>query len=201
MAIPPLAKPDTAWWKAVSRVYARARACVARDKFGKYLSPSPTWPGMPCTKAFRPSAPLNLPSLILHRTFTEPSPANERWRIGEGSASPSRPQEPPANPYLQGLSPSAVKVKVIFCFSFFTGILSLRVWRCEFQKLNRNWPWILSSQIAHGVKYYFWKILCKQSVAFSLWECGVAIMANSWPFMLKNKHELPFEIYIKQELF
>ena len=41
MAIPPLAKPDTAWWKAVSRVYARARACVARDKFGNYLSAHP----------------------------------------------------------------------------------------------------------------------------------------------------------------
>ena len=169
MTIPSLAKPNTARRRAVSRVHARARACVARDKFGKYLSPSPTRSGMPCTKAFRPSAPLSLPSSILHRTFTYPSPFIRGWRFGEGSASPSRSQEPPANPYLQRLSASAVKVKVIFCFSFFTGILSLRVWRCEFQKLNRNWPWILSSQIAHGVKYYFWKILCKQSVALHSW--------------------------------
>jgi len=36
--------------------------------------------------------------------------------MGEGSAYPSRLQETPANLYLQGLSPSAVKVKVIFCF-------------------------------------------------------------------------------------
>jgi len=78
MAISSPAKPDTAWGEAVSRVHARARACVARDKFGKYLSPSPTWPGMPCTKAFRPSAPLSLLSPILHLSFTEPSPANER---------------------------------------------------------------------------------------------------------------------------
>ena len=73
-AIPPLAKPNTARRKAVSRSRACARACVAREQFGKYLSPSPTWPGMPCTKAFRPSALLILPSSILHRTFTEPSP-------------------------------------------------------------------------------------------------------------------------------
>ena len=78
MTIPSLAQPDTAWGEAVSRVHARARACVAREQFGKYLSPSPTWPGMPCTKAFRPAAPLILPSPILHLSFTEPSPANER---------------------------------------------------------------------------------------------------------------------------
>jgi hypothetical protein len=34
--------------------------------------------------------------------------------MGEGSAYPSRPQETPANLYLQGLSASAVKVKDIF---------------------------------------------------------------------------------------
>ena len=68
-AIPPLAKPDTAWGEAVPRVRARARACAARDKFGKYLSPSPTRPRMPCTKAFRPSELLILPSPILHLSF------------------------------------------------------------------------------------------------------------------------------------
>ena len=73
-AIPPLAKPNTARRKAVSHAHARARACVARDKFRNYLSPSPTRSGMPYTKAFRPAAPMNLPSSILHRTFTEPSP-------------------------------------------------------------------------------------------------------------------------------
>jgi hypothetical protein len=35
---------------------------------------------MPCTKAFRSSAPLNLPSPNLHRTFTHLSPLS-----GEGS--------------------------------------------------------------------------------------------------------------------
>ena len=80
MTIPSLAKPNTARRKAVSRVHARARACVAREQFGKYLSPSPTRPGMPCTKAFRPATPMNLPSSILHRTFIYPSPPS-----GEGS--------------------------------------------------------------------------------------------------------------------
>ena len=83
-AIPPLAQPDTTWGEAVSHAHAhahaRARACVAREQFGKYLSPSPTRSGMPCTKAFRPAAPLSLPSSILHLSFTHLSPLS-----GEGS--------------------------------------------------------------------------------------------------------------------
>ena len=31
-------------------------------------------------------------------------------------------------------------------------------------------------------------------------ECGAAIMANSWQFMLKDKTQITLEIYIKQEL-
>jgi hypothetical protein len=48
-----------------------ARGCTARENvFKKYPSPSPTSLGMPCTKAFSPSASSDLLSHIFHLSFT-----------------------------------------------------------------------------------------------------------------------------------
>ena len=80
----------------------RARGCIVRAwiPFEKSLSLS-QWL---IYRAFQPLSPL----LTFHKRFTLSVKA--MWNV----CAPSRPQETPANLYLQGLFASAVKVKAIF---------------------------------------------------------------------------------------